>query len=62
MGWALSLSFAVPLTLYASLACAVVALVGLAAALARGGAKRRWLAALAVALLPAVFLAILDAR
>ena len=62
MGWALSLSFAVPLTLYASLACAAVALVGLLVALARDGARRTWLAALAVAALPVLFLALLDAR
>jgi len=61
MGWALSLSFAVPLTFYASLLCAAAAAVGTAVAFARARPRAPWVAALAVALLPALFLAILDA-
>ena len=61
MGIALAASFAVPLAFYGSLLCAAGALVGLAAAVARKHPRSRWLAALAVALLPLLFLAIKDA-
>lgn len=60
MGLALALSFAVPFTAYASLACAAVALVATLAAGSRRRPLRLWLAALAVSLLPAAFLLVVD--
>jgi hypothetical protein len=60
MGVALALSFAVPITLYASLATAALALIG--AALARAGRRpcARWLLTFGVALLPGLFLFLVD--
>lgn len=62
MGSALALSFAVPLTFYASLFWAALAAAG--AVRARMGSRppSRWLAALAVSLLPALFLLFQDLR
>jgi hypothetical protein len=61
MGIALSLSFAVPLSFYASLLCAAGAAAGTIAAFVRGRAAVLWLAALAVALLPTAFFLATDA-
>jgi hypothetical protein len=60
MGIALALSFAVPITVYASLVRAAVALLAALAAAVRKRPLRRWLAALGVALLPALFLLLVD--
>ena len=60
MGIALALSFAVPITFYASLACAASSLLGAALAWRSGRARAPWLAALAVSLLPAAFFLLLD--
>ena len=59
-GTALALSFAVPLALYASLACAAVAIVGAVVAARRRRSRMRWLQALGVSLLPALFLLLID--
>jgi hypothetical protein len=60
MGIALALSFAVPLTFYASIAWAALALVGTVVTLVKGRPRARWLAALAVSLLPGLFLLLVD--
>jgi hypothetical protein len=60
MGMALALSFAVPLTFYASLVCAVAALVGAALSWKAGRPHARWLAALAISLLPGACLLLVD--
>lgn len=60
MGIALALSFAVPITFYASLICAALALLGAGVARTRGGRPAPWLAALMVSLLPALFLLLVD--
>ena len=62
MGMALSLSFAVPLTFYASLFCASASAAGTAVALVRGRPRGLWVIALAVALLPTAFFLVKDAR
>jgi len=60
MGIGLALSFAVPVTVYASLACAVLVAVGTAAAAWRKRPLGLWLSALGVSLLPILFLALVD--
>jgi len=60
MGIALALSFAVPITFYASLVCAALALVGAGVAWKRRRPPAPWLAALMVSLLPALFLLVVD--
>ena len=60
MGIGLALSFAVPLAFYASLAWAAVALVGAAIAARRRRSPMRWLQALGVSLVPALFLLLID--
>ena len=60
MGIALALSFAVPITLYASLLWAALALVGTVVSAVRRRPTARWLAALAVSLLPVLFLLLVD--
>jgi len=60
MGMALALSFAVPITVYASLLCGAAALAAALVALARGRPAGPWLAALGVSLLPAMFLLLVD--
>src|SRR5688572_19562122 len=59
-GVALALSFAVPLAFYASLGWAVVALAGAVVAWRRRRSPMRWLQALAVSLLPALLLLVID--
>jgi hypothetical protein len=61
MGTALGLSFAVPVTFYASLACAALSAAGAAVARTRGRAVTRWMAAFGVSLLPGLFLLMKDA-
>lgn len=61
LGTALGLSFAVPVTFYASLGCAALSIAGAAVARARGRAAARWMAALGVSLLPGLFLLAVDA-
>ena len=60
MGIALALSFAVPITLYASLACAALAALGAVVSWRRGGPPARWLATLGISLLPVLFLVLVD--
>jgi len=60
MGIALALSFAVPITFYASLICAALALLGAGVARTRRSRPAPWLAALMVSLLPALFLLLVD--
>ncbi len=60
MGLALVFSFAVPLSFYASVALVVVAFIGLIVAWRRLRPVRLWLAALLIALLPPMFLALID--
>jgi hypothetical protein len=60
MGIALALSIATPFALYASLLCAVLALAGVVSGTLRRRPKTRWLAALLVSLLPALFLLLAD--
>ena len=60
MGIALALSFAVPITFYASLVCAALAAVGAGVAWKRQRRPAPWLAALAVSLLPTLFLLVVD--
>jgi len=60
MGIALALSFAVPITFYASLICAALALVGTVVTTMRRRPPTRWLQALVVSLLPALFLLLVD--
>jgi len=60
MGIALALSFAVPITFYASLIWAALALLGAGVAWKRGRPPVPWLAALAVSLLPGLFLLLVD--
>ena len=60
MGIALALSFAVPITFYASLIWAALALVGTVVNAVRRRPTARWLAALAVSLLPVLFLLLVD--
>lgn len=62
MGMALALSFAVPLSFYASLAWAAVSAVGAAVAVRRGRTPARWLQALGLSLLPGLFLLLIDLR
>lgn len=62
MGVALALSFLVPLSAYAAALLALMSLAGTAHARLRAKPARRWLAALGLALLPMVFLFLLDAR
>jgi hypothetical protein len=62
MGTALALSFAVPLAFYASLLWAALAAAGAIVARAKHHPPARWLAALAVSLLPALFLLFQDLR
>jgi hypothetical protein len=61
MGVALALSFAMPITLYASWACAAAAALGAAVAWKRGRPRALWLWALAVSLLPVSCLLLVDA-
>ena len=60
MGVALALSFAVPIAFYASLICAALALLGAGIARTCWRPAGRWLAALLVSLLPALFLLLVD--
>ena len=60
MGIALALSFAVPLTFYASLGLAALALLGAGFSRAQRRPCARWLLALGVALLPGLFLFLVD--
>ncbi len=60
MGIALALSFAVPITFYASLIWAALALVAAGIARKRRRPPAPWLAALVVSLLPALFLLLVD--
>ena len=60
MGIALALSFAMPITFYASLICAALALVGAGLARKRRRPPAPWLAALVASLLPALFLLLVD--
>jgi hypothetical protein len=48
------------LTFYASIAWAALALVGTVVTLVKGRPRARWLAALAVSLLPGLFLLLVD--
>lgn len=63
LGWALTLAFTVPVALYASMLLASATLVGVLIALRRGRSRATFLfaAALAISLLPIVFLAAIDA-
>lgn len=62
MGLALAFSFGVPITFYASLVCAALALIGAFFAWKSGRAPARWLLALGISLLPAAFLMVADLR
>lgn len=60
MGIALALSFAVPITFYASLIWAALTLLGGVVSWRRRRPAGPWLAALVVSLLPALFLLLVD--